>query len=92
MTKTISNRYRWRRSVTSCVVLAVCGFAVRSLVLPQPAAVTAKPFISESNPNTIYVKQEPVGWVFGRVVGFKGADKPMMPHQSFPTMIRPSGH
>jgi len=91
MTNKMSRQYRWRRGLTFCVVVAICAFAVRSRVVSQSGAITAKPNAADLDGNTIYTKQEPVGWVFGRVVGFEGADKPMLRRPSFPAMNGPIG-
>jgi hypothetical protein len=76
----------------SCFILSGCR---QSGSLPQPteAAATTKQGGTESDVNLIYENHEPVGWVFGRVVGFEGADKPLLPRQTLPapnpTMLRP---
>jgi hypothetical protein len=55
------------------------------------ANIAAGAHAPEFDANTIHAKQELVGWVFGRVIGFPGADKPMLPGQSFPPMGGPVG-
>lgn len=86
MKRFMNRRYGWLIGVAVCAAVLACGFAVRSLLSPQRAAVTVEPFSTEADMNLIYSHQEPVGWVFGRVVGFDGADKPMLPRRSFPPM------
>lgn len=81
-----NRRCGWLIGVSVCAAAFACGFVVRSLLLPQEPAVTAEPFSTDADVDLIYKHHEPVGWVFGRVVGFQGADKPMLPRRSFPPM------
>ncbi len=80
------HRYGWLIGVAACASVYAFGFAVRSLLLPQETAVTAEPFSTDADVDLIYSQHEPVGWVFGRVIGFQGADKPMLPQRSYPPM------
>lgn len=89
MKSPILRRYRWGTSLLACLFVAVCAFAGWSLVMPQRTPVTERPQGLVSDPNAIDTKHEPVGWVFGRVVGFEGADKPLL-RQTFPTVSDPT--
>lgn len=63
-------------SVSACIVVWS-----RSLLQPATITTTTQSAIEIDDASLIYQNQEPVGWVFGRVIGFQGADKPLLPRQ-----------
>lgn len=52
-----------------------------------PSAVETGERWGPSESDLIHARREPVGWVFGRVMGFQGADKPLLPRQTPPTPL-----
>jgi hypothetical protein len=93
MERMIRPRYVCSLGMAACLTILACVH-VRSLTQPTGVAVAPNSGGTESDINFIYETHEPVGWVFGRVVGFKGADKPLLPPQTLPApnsmMLRPS--
>jgi len=55
----------------------------------ETAAAVVSSIAAPNDRATIYQQQEGVGWVFGRVIGFQGADKPLLPRQAFPKKFSP---
>ncbi|QDS93907.1 hypothetical protein FF011L_26840 [Roseimaritima multifibrata] len=90
MKQFLIQRYGWRSVGVACLVVFAGGLGVRSLLSNQEPTVMTKPVSTDADVDQIYTNHEPVGWVFGRVVGFQGADKPMLPHRSRPSMNRTS--
>ena len=83
----LANRRIWLFGTIA--LLAVLAFGV-SLQLSKPTRPTATPSGQQQKEleiDMIHQQTEPMGWVFGRVVGFEGADKPLLPRQSFPAPL-----
>lgn len=87
---------RMIRQSNGWLVGVAVGFLILTGVLIDRSLYSSVPkVLPESlsgdapDPSLVFQDEEPVGWVFGRVVGFQGADKPFLPNQSFPspTMI-----
>jgi hypothetical protein len=55
--------------IASGILVVVAGWRLRQSKQARPDDVQA------SLPS---VRHEPVGWVFGRMIGFPGADKPLL--------------
>ncbi len=82
---------RFAGSLVVSVGLVSFGFAMsRPRSDSVPAVHSANRVESEPPTHLVYDRKEPVGWVFGRVVGFEGADKPLLPRQAFPAPNLPA--
>ncbi len=62
----------------------ILGIAAVARVPSGPTATTTNRDATPFTDPQIYQRHEPVGWVFGRIVGFQGADKPFLPRHSMP--------
>lgn len=69
--------------VGAIVLLAVlaCWVAKRPPERKQPGVAPSNVRRSGLDVDLVYQQREPVGWVFGRMIGFPGADKPLLPRQ-----------
>jgi hypothetical protein len=87
--RVIRRRTVWSVSTAACLTIPVCVILVQMRTYSVATApVATDPDHSESDLSLIYEKREPVGWVFGRVVGFEGADKPLLPRRTLPAPNR----
>ena len=79
----LRSRVLWSLTAATAIVAAVALATVLSRPTVKPVPVNADLTATES--------PKPVGWVFGRVVGFPGADRPLLPASgSFRGQVNPS--
>ena len=65
---------KWRLVGGAVILLAVTG-GIRAW---RPAASRAQNTLITHSDSRPHVRPQSIGWVFGRLVGVPGADKPMM--------------
>jgi len=79
----------WPVGVIALLAVLACWVALKPLGRTQPAVTPMKMRQSEPEADFVYEQQESVGWVFGRMIGFQGADKPLLPRQAPPLAPQP---
>lgn len=70
-----------RLTITISVVILVVSLGFGLLHRFAKSNEIGKPLSANRGSVPQVKRAESVGWVFGRMIGFKGADRPMMPRR-----------
>jgi len=84
MNRILGNRRIWLFGSIAVLAVLACGVGLQSSAPNRPAETSTGLEHKELDIDMMHQRTEPVGWVFGRMVGFEGADKPLLPRRSFP--------
>ena len=84
MWEIVWNRHVRRVGVIGLLAMLAYWVAQKEPERVQPAVSPSNVRQNELEGDFVYEQQESVGWVFGRMIGFQGADKPLLPRQSPP--------
>lgn len=85
----IGKHRAWPVGVVVLLAVLACWITRKSPDQRQPAVAPMNRRPSEAEVDFVYEQQESVGWVFGRMMGFQGADKPLLPRHVPPLAPRP---
>jgi hypothetical protein len=73
-----------RVSIRVAIAMMVAGLLISVLLLNRNSAAPVRPNLAESvsHESSAVEQSQAVGWVFGRLMGYPGADKPLLMTES----------